>query len=316
MKLNLRLHFLLTFILVLVSFLVKAQLPYFESFKNSSALGIVFGGAPSAFLTASPNASLDAEGNGYLRLTNNNFDQKGYIYSTNNLTSSQGLRMQFEYYIYGGSGADGISFFLFDATANPFVIGGFGGSLGYSQFTLTNPNSPGVSKGYIGIGIDEYGNFSNPIEGRQGGITGPTPPGLRPKSVTIRGKGDGNALTADNYSFLTTAQTKDFGFSLVNDANTRFPDSTTIGYRKAFIDLKPNPNGGYNVTVRITLGGIPTTSYTVIDNYYYPEIAPTNLRYGIASSTGNSTNFHEIRNVFIDIYDRGNLGKPTALDHR
>ncbi|WP_169303350.1 T9SS type B sorting domain-containing protein [Pedobacter cryophilus] len=314
MKLKFYPNLFLTLVFILVSFLTKAQLPYFESFRNASASGIVFGGSPTAFLTASSSASLDPDGDGYLRLTNNNFDQKGYIYSQNNLTSAQGLRMQFEYYTYGGSGADGISFFLFDATANPFVIGGFGGSLGYSQFTLTNPTSPGVSKGYIGIGIDEYGNFSNPIEGRQGGIPGPTQNGLRPKSVTIRGKGDGNALTANNYPFLATAQTSDFNFSLVNDGNTRFPDSTTIGYRKAYIDLKPNPIGGYNITVRITVGGTPTKTYTVIDNFYYSEPAPALLRYGIASSTGNSTNFHEIRNVFIDIYDRGNLLNPTALN--
>lgn len=312
MKFKFLLYSFLTVVCVLFSFLSKAQLPYFESFKNATATGIVFGGAPDAFLTASSNANLDPIGDGYLRLTNNKNDQKGFIYSTNNLTSNQGLKMQFEYYIYGGSGADGISFFLFDATANPFVIGGFGGSLGYSQFTLTSPTSPGVSKGYIGIGIDEYGNFSNPIEGRQGGISGPISPGLRPKSVTIRGKGDGNSTTdKNNYAFLTTAQTKDFGFSLVNDANNRFPDSSSIGYRKAYIDLKPNPAGGYNVSVKITVGGSPTITYKVIDNYYYPENAPTNLRYGIASSTGNATNFHEIRNVFIDIYDRG---YPTALD--
>ena len=314
MKLKFYPNLFLTLVFVSVSFLTKAQLPYFESFRNATASGIVFGGSPSAFLTASSSANLDPDGDGYLRLTNNNFDQKGYIYSQNNLTSAQGLRMQFEYYTYGGSGADGISFFLFDATASPFVIGGFGGSLGYSQFTLTNPVSPGVSKGYIGIGIDEYGNFSNPIEGRQGGIPGPTQNGLRPKSVTIRGKGDGNALTVNNYPFLATAQTSDFNFSLVNDGNTRFPDSTTTGYRKAYIDLKPNPIGGYNVTVRITVGGSPTKTYTVIDDFYYAEPAPVSLRYGIASSTGNSTNFHEIRNVFIDIYDRGNLSKPTALN--
>ncbi|MDA9555721.1 gliding motility-associated C-terminal domain-containing protein, partial [Pelobium sp.] len=165
-----------------------------------------------------------------------------------------------------------------------------------------------------GIGIDEYGNFSNPIEGRQGGIVGTAPGGLSPKSVTIRGKGDGNAVTPDNYPFLVSAKAIDYGFDLVYDANTRFPDSTTLGYRKAYIDLKPNPNGGYNVTVRITVGGTPTKTYKVIDNYYYPVPAPATLRYGIASSTGNSTNFHEIRNVFIDIYDRGNLQQPTALD--
>jgi gliding motility-associated-like protein len=305
---------MLTFILMFCCFGLKAQLPYFESFKNSSARGITFGGAPTAFLTASPNVNLDPDGNGYLRLTNNNFDQKGFIISDNDIDPSQGLKIQFEYFTYGGSGADGISFFLFDATANPFVIGGFGGSLGYSQFTLTNPTSPGVSKGYLGIGIDEYGNFSNPIEGRQGGVTGPVQGGLTPKSVTLRGSGDGNALTPNNYRFLTTSKVEDFGISLVFDGNTRYPDSTTVGYRRAFIDLRPNPNGGYNISVKLTVGGSPTKTVTIINNYYYPDIAPTRLRYGLASSTGNSTNFHEIRNVFIDTFERSNLTGPTAVD--
>ena len=314
MNFKLTLKPIFTFILISCCFVLKAQLPYFESFKNSTAKGITFGGAPTAFLTASPAAGIDSDGNGYLRLTNNNTDQKGFIYSDNTFSANQGLIMQFEYYVYGGTGADGISFFLFDATVTPFNIGGFGGSLGYSQYTLTNPISPGVSKGYLGIGIDEYGNFSNPIEGRQGGIAGPISPGLRPKSVTLRGKGNGAGLTPDNYPFLTTAQTADYGFPLVNDSNSRFPDSTSQGYRKAYIELKPNQLGGYNITVRITIGGSPTLSYTVIDNYYYPEIAPSSLKYGIASSTGGSTNFHEIRNVFINKFVENKLLSPIAVD--
>ena len=314
MNLNYTLKSVTTFIFISFCLIAKAQLPYFESFKNSTARGIVFGGSPTAFLTAAPNSGLDQDGDGYLRLTNNNFDQKGFIISSNDLDPSQGLKIQFEYYTYGGSGADGISLFLYDATASPFVIGGFGGSLGYSQFTLTNPTSPGVSKGYLGIGIDEYGNFSNPIEGRQGGITGPLSGGLMPKSVTLRGSGNGNALTANNYRFLTTAKVEDFGISMVLDGGVRNPDSTTLGYRRAFIDLKPNPNGGYNITVKITAGGTPTKTVTVIDSYYYPDIAPARLRYGLASSTGNSTNFHEIRNVYIDTFDRSSLKSPNAVD--
>ncbi|HMI02530.1 MAG TPA: hypothetical protein VK541_08625, partial [Pedobacter sp.] len=148
-----------------------AQFPYQESFRGATANGITFGGAPSAFLTAGGSGyqagahtgtPLDAVGEGYLRLTNNTKNQKGYIYSNADFPSTEGLSAEFEYYIYGGNGADGISFFLFDATASPFVIGGFGGSLGYAQINTTNPVSPGVSKGYLAIGLDEFGNFSNP----------------------------------------------------------------------------------------------------------------------------------------------------------
>ncbi|MBG6234114.1 gliding motility-associated-like protein [Pedobacter sp. CAN_A7] len=298
---------------------VIAQFPYFESFKNSTASGINFGGAPSAFLTAGGSAynlaglahtgtPIDDNGKGYLRLTSNSRNQKGFIYSNTVFPFTQGLTVQFEYYIYGGSGADGISFFLFDATANPFNIGGFGGSLGYAQITTTDPVSPGVSKGYMAVGLDEFGNFSNPSEGRQGG------PGQIAGSVTLRGKGDGAALTAGNYSFLTSTNTNTLGFNLVGDLNNRQPDSTSNGYRRVLIDLTPNPNGGYNITVRITRGGPTLVTSTVINNFYYPEVAPTNLKYGLASSTGDQTNFHEIRNVIIDSKAVSTLTPPVATN--
>ncbi len=296
-----------------------AQFPYVESFRNSTSQGIIFGGSPSAFLTAAGSAynvgtsshtgtPLDANGNGYLRLTSNVQNQKGYVINTTNFPSANGLTVSFEYYIYGGTGADGISLFLFDANANPFIIGGFGGSLGYAQITTTTPISPGVSNGYLAIGLDEYGNFSNPTEGRQGGV------GFKPGSVTLRGKGNGSALTSGNYSYLTTAEIEKFGFSLVGDGGQRQPDSTNAGYRRVYMDLAPQPAGGYNITVKVTRGGVKPITTTVIENYYYAEAAPDNLRYGFASSTGDQTNFHEIRQVHIDAHDQFGLTNPLATN--
>ncbi|MEJ7660259.1 MAG: hypothetical protein WKG07_11880 [Hymenobacter sp.] len=46
------------------------------------------------------------------------------------------------------------------------------------------PVSNGVPFGYIGIGIDEFGNYSNATEGRVGGINTPN---LTPDAVAIRG---------------------------------------------------------------------------------------------------------------------------------
>lgn len=314
MKFKLVPKLLLIVVLVLSSKMLKAQtvLPYFQSFKETTATNIEFGGNPTALLTAAQG--IDPPGQGYLRLTNNNTNQTGFIYSKENFNTSQGLSISFEYYTYGGSGADGICFFLFDATASPFNIGGFGGSLGYAQYRPYNSTTvlPGVSKGYLGVALDEFGNFPNPIEGRDGGITGPGLFGISTKSVVLRGKGNGNATT-NNYKYLTSVTASTKGVDLVNDANERFPDSTQLGFRKAFIDLQPNPAGGYNVSVRIQVGGSPTKTTTVIDNYYYPDAAPTNIAYGIASSTGDLTNFHEIRNVAIDIYKRP-FTSPAALN--
>ncbi len=302
-------------VLVLMASMSKAQttLPYFQSFKETTASNIEFGGAPTAILTAAQG--IDLPGNGYLRLTNNTTDQKGYIYSKENFNTSQGLSISFEYYTYGGSGADGICFFLFDGSTTNFNIGGFGGSLGYAQYLPYNSSIvlPGVSNGYLGVALDEFGNFPNPREGRQGGIVGPGLYGISTKSVVLRGKGDGNSTNPNNYRYLTSVTASDKGVDLVNDANERFPDSTRLGFRQAFIDLRPVAAGGYNVSVRIKVGGVPTKTTTVIDNFYYPDAAPANIAYGIASSTGDLTNFHEIRNVAIDIYRRP-LTSPTALD--
>ncbi len=314
MKFKFTIRLYLLFVFVLFANTTSAQLlPYFQSFKETTATNVEFGGTPSAVLTAANG--IDPPGEGYLRLTNNTVNQKGFIYSNENFSTAQGLSISFEYYTYGGSGADGICFFLFDGTTASFNIGGFGGSLGYAQYLpyRTNTVLPGVSNGYLGVALDEYGNFPNPIEARQGGITGPGLFGISPKSVVLRGKGNGNSTDPNNYKYLTSVTAADKGVDLVNDAAERQPDSTRLGFRKTLIDLQPNPAGGYNITVRIQVGGSPTKTTTVIDNYYYPELAPANVAYGISSSTGDLTNFHEIRNVKIDIYRRP-LTTPTALD--
>ena len=84
------LHFFTLFFLIIgLGSKCYAQFPYVESFMNSSARGIIFGGSPSAFLTAAGNAydsnssthtgtPIDENGNGYLRLTTNQRNEKGY----------------------------------------------------------------------------------------------------------------------------------------------------------------------------------------------------------------------------------------------
>src|SRR5208337_2295031 len=132
---------------------------------GSSSSGWVLWGNPNpAILTG---GTIDPAGSGWLRLTDNEGNQTGYAYNTTPFDLSQGLLVQFDYATWGGTGADGYSVYLFDAGVvnpgpGPFNIGAFGGSLGYAQKT----GIAGISGGYMGIGVDEYGNFSNPTEGR------------------------------------------------------------------------------------------------------------------------------------------------------
>lgn len=125
----------------------------------------MFGGEPVAFLTGGAglrDGYNDANGSGYLRLTNRQGSQKGIVYSDMySFPSAYGMTITFEYYTHSGNGADGIAFILFDATASPVAVGA-GGSLGYAQ----RNSETGFSKGYLGIGIDEYGNFLPIMKGK------------------------------------------------------------------------------------------------------------------------------------------------------
>ena len=288
-----------------------AQFPYFESFKNSTATDVIFGGSPAAYLTSGRTDPItniaDPVGNGYLRLTNSTSNQTGFIHNNTSFPSKTGLIIEFEYFTYGGQ-ADGITFFLYDAVVPAFNIGGFGGSLGYAQYKGANSATvPGVSGGYLGIGLDEYGNFSNPIEGRQGGITGPVSNGLSPNSITLRGKGNGNSEDPNNYKYLTSKRTTDPDLNFNLTALQRRPDPGHLEYRKAIIILEPKAVG-YFITVKIVTGGATPVTRTVINRYDYSEPAPALVRYGIASSTGFYYNYHEIRNMRINTFE------PYAVD--
>ncbi len=114
----------------------------------------------------------DVAGKGALRLTNgdwkqgSNGDQQiGAIISNFTFPSNQGLNVTWTTVTYGGDGlsghgADGMSFFLVDGAKSPTSAGASGGSLGYSC-SNSNPVYDGLVGGYLGIGIDEYGNFMN-----------------------------------------------------------------------------------------------------------------------------------------------------------
>ncbi len=292
--------FFVLLILMAVARPVSAQLPYFQSFKDTSAPGLVIGGSPSAFLTAGKTVSYgysyvtDPINDGYLRLTPDS-SAVGYVYNNTAFPAQNGLRVSVEYFMYSKNypPADGFTFFLFNGATTSFNIGSYGGGLGYNS----SGSTPGVSNGYLGIGFDVYGNYS----GGNGG------PGQVPNSVVIRGSGNGTT----GYNYLTAVSP---GFTL-GSGTARVPDSTMSGYRRAIITLVPKAvTGGYsyNISVTIVTGGTTPVYNTIINNYTgFSDVAPTNLKYGFAASTGALVEAHEIRNLRVDAYTQP-TGTPTA----
>ncbi|MFZ4693959.1 MAG: lectin-like domain-containing protein [Verrucomicrobiia bacterium] len=264
----------------------RAQYLYSETFRETTAPGWILAGddpgTPAPVLTAAQG--IDPSGNGWLRLTSNANNQSAYAFLNSAIRTPSSFSISFEYAMWNGSGADGISFFLFDATTPSPSPGSFGGSLGYAQRT----GMEGVAGGWLGVGLDNFGNFSNPTEGRIGG------PGFIPNSITVRGSG--NSTTG--YNYLAMANLDSIGQMDFPTYTTR-PVQTGVDYRKVNLDF--SSNNTLTVTMQFGAAGTPQTlisSYNL--NTASNQVArPELLGIGFAAATGGSTDIHEIRNLVI-----------------
>ena len=289
---------------------VAAQIgfPYCESFQTAGTqANTKFGG----------NAQLIP---GVLRLTSNLLNQRGHVYLDVSFPSNYGLKAEFEYFSYGGAGplfADGLTVFLFDGDTPVFNAGGFGGSLGYAP----RNQEPGLSNAYLGIGFDEFGNFGNSGEGRIGSFTTLDQDGRAPDAIVLRGP------SSQGYPFIVGRRTNEVGpaknglnpgdqFTISSGGTTRVTDRNKPGFRKAFLELQPNLNGpGFFLKLRmeVTTELNKPRIVTIFDGaYQFP--APKNLKIGFAGSTGGFTNFHEIRNLIVEVAADEALQNPQGVD--
>ena len=196
-----------------------------QSYYNQNQVGGYNGVAGTATTLPDPLTSAPTPGEGALRFTNGypgGYDQNGQILSNWTFPSGQGLEITFMTVSYRGDsngyynnatnpgdGADGMSFFLTDASQT-FYPGAWGGSLGY---TCSNSNPPynGMTGAYLAVGLDEWGNFLNgsaamPASAWLNGVLNPNPNtisgdntalgyGERPDRIGIRGQGSVNWYT-------------------------------------------------------------------------------------------------------------------------
>jgi len=293
-----------------------AQFLVNESFRNkvaASGNAIVYDGSPKAYFTADLGG--DPEGEGWFRLTSDATNQKGYFFVNNAFPSAGGVFIDFEYKTWrtrqqGNSGytdGDGIGFFLFDAAITPqtFRLGGYGGSLGYAP--MQSGNTKGLNGGYIGLGLDEYGNFSTNADGKQG--ENPSVEREFKNYVALRGKtsfyysdysdhleNSNLLLTKEKLNIIDNNTTySNIGYTTVVP---RRPNDQTF-YRRVQIEIQKevvSGRDGYRIIVRMAVR--PNGRFYEVLNYRYNEAPPANLKMGFAGSTGGAINYHEIRNLF------------------
>jgi hypothetical protein len=140
-----------------------------DSFRGTTAENWTFltGQGDGATLTASEG--IDADGDGWLRLTKDDYNQSSFAYYNTPIPTNEGLIFTFDFVIWGASSnriADGFTLSIFDPLVTP-AAGAYGGSLGYAQRTDVD----GLAGGIMGVGFDVFGNYSRNNEGRQGGYS-------------------------------------------------------------------------------------------------------------------------------------------------
>ncbi len=240
-----------------------------ETFMNDTAPGWFLDG--DALLTS---GGVDPSGQGWLRLTDDTGDQAGSAIYDTPFSSNDGISVTLQYATYGGSGADGFTFYLIDGETVSPTVGAPGGALGYS-YNHESPIAPGVTNGYVGIGFDEFGNFSN----QNYGDCNPSCPGQSPDTVAIRGSG-----------------TLDTGFNFLINNPATIETGDRSGAHTVNIVIVDQL-----ITVRMDSG---SGYVTLIDQYDLQaapgqDPIPYTFKMGFSASTGGSTNYHEIRNLTV-----------------
>jgi serralysin len=223
-----------------------------------------------------------------VRLTDAQQNQSFFtLVDTAPIALSRGLTITFDFYSYGGTGGDGFSFIVLDGAQVPIKAGGFGGSLGYASRIDGNKVTSGILGGVVGVGFDEFGNYSNPFEGRVGG------PGPVADSIAIRG-----SSAADN-PYLAGTETIASGLD-----NTASGADRSNSKKTAEIKLfTKGTQAVVSVNVDLNADGDFVDPEELLISERLKEVSlgelsalPATFRFGFAGATGEATNIHEVGN--------------------
>ena len=227
----------------------------------------------------------DVPGAGVLRLTDNQNYEASIAVDHAPQPYDVGLIADFDMYMYSkgatNAAADGVSFFILDGSASVSTPGAYGGGLGYAPIGGIH----GIPGAYLGVGIDELGNFEQSLTDGSGC---PPPPSLPLPSPRVGARGPGNGTTG--YCLL--------GSSGVLPGPLDSPAQTTRSpaVRRHVHIVVDNPAAPTpHVTVSIDFGsGLAQVLAAPL-----PPSPPATFQVGIGSGTGVNNAIHEVANLSV-----------------
>lgn len=207
------------------------------------------------------------------------------------------VTITFNHYAYGGSGADGMAVVLSDATVTP-QPGAFGGPLGYGF----KPGISGFAGGWLGVGFDEFGNYSG--EGGAANV------GQRRQAVVIRGSGSGTTgyryLRGTCNNGTSNTNTACLSPSVDGNGSANHKYQLTIDSRgsgQSIVKVARDTGSGY-VTLIDSFNAQSQSGQTQV---------PNDFLLSLTGSTGGATNVHELDNVQICALRSNPVG--VQIDH-
>jgi hypothetical protein len=264
----------------------------------------VAAGTSGSCLTAAPTTagipipgcgfgSFDDPGSGVIDLTptvTTSGSPVGQVVYDRPASASLGLRVSFDEAQLGGTGGEGLSFFLVDGS-QPFASSSTS-MYGYEP----RMNSGGVSRGLMGVNLDASGAASTSSADGGGYVDGDghaqgcgsSAPGSAPNAVVLRAAGD---ASIGGYCYVAGTAAN----SVPLDGSDRLSATHHVE-----VDVSPSGAADPRVIVKVdgtTLIDVPTSAVTET-GYPGPTLtSASSYRFGFGASESGVSDHHDIWNI-------------------
>ena len=247
--------------------------------------------APDWTISPAPKVSTATDGSGWLRLVSvDDRGSAGKVQAKAILPSNSPIRVEFDTVTWGGWRFinDGMAVYFFDPKAHAAGLEGLaGGGMGYCN----------MKGAYLGIAIDDYGNFSKIGCGYRHGWmprNGMPASDRGAHSVSIRGPQTSTAATT--HMFVKKVPMQGLVDPICYSCKTRDEAISKKAERHVVLTLEPRapPEVGYLI-------GMTINGQKIFDKEVFAFAAPAELGVGLVASTGSSSAIQEVRDLKVTV---------------